>query len=270
MPAPKCEGGNVMRCIRCGGNLEKNSNGKYACIYCGWEYSGEEERPVRSVGGMTSSSASEGADIFEVNKCGTLDISCRGRTAAWSGSGYIISLDGYAVTNAHVAAEKDGSACKDIRVRVNGQTVPATVIALADNLAGSGKGPDLALIKLASVPIGARKLEFADFNTVKTGQRVYVIGNSLGDGMCMTGGIVSDRRRMINGKPLLMTDCAINGGNSGGPIFNDRGKVIGTICSSRVHNDGSATEGMNYAVPADVVLSFISSVSPRLARQLGV
>ena len=54
-----------------------------------------------------------------------------------------------------------------------------------------------------------------------------------------------------------MTDCAINGGNSGGPIFNSVGEVIGVIVSSRIHADGSATEGMNYAIPVNIAEDFL-------------
>jgi len=68
---------------------------------------------------------------------------------------------------------------------------------------------------------------------------------------------VSDKRRQLSGHTLMMTDCAINGGNSGGPIFNSSGIAIGVIVSSRINRDGSATEGMNYAIPADIVLDFI-------------
>jgi S1-C subfamily serine protease len=55
-----------------------------------------------------------------------------------------------------------------------------------------------------------------------------------------------------------MTDCAINGGNPGGPIFNSLGEVIGVIVSSRIHADGSATEGMNYAIPINIAEEFIN------------
>lgn len=81
-----------------------------------------------------------------------------------------------------------------------------------------------------------------------------MIGNSLGGGTCITSGIVSDRRRTLEGKARLMTDCAVNRGNSGGPVFNEAGEVVGTIVAVT-----TAAEGMNYAIPADVVLAYIKS-----------
>lgn len=63
---------------------------------------------------------------------------------------------------------------------------------------------------------------------------------------------MSDRRRTLEGKPRLMTDCAVNRGNSGGPVFNDRGEVAGVIVAVT-----TTAEGMNYAVPVDVVQKFI-------------
>jgi S1-C subfamily serine protease len=69
----------------------------------------------------------------------------------------------------------------------------------------------------------------------------------------MTSGIVSDKLRNVNGKNLLMTDCAVNGGNSGGPMFNSSGKVIAVIVSGI-----TGAEGMNFAIPSDKVLNFIS------------
>lgn len=70
-------------------------------------------------------------------------------------------------------------------------------------------------------------------------------------GVCLGRGIVSDRLRNVNGHMLLMTDCAINGGNSGGPIFNEQGRVIAAVVSGI-----TSAEGMNFAIPSDTVLQF--------------
>ena len=74
------------------------------------------------------------------------------------------------------------------------------------------QGVDLALLKLSKMPFRAKVLEFEDFSNVRIGEPVFVIGNSLGYGTCITSGIVSDKERNVNGKMLLMTDCAVNGG----------------------------------------------------------
>ena len=95
-----------------------------------------------------------------------------------------------------------------------------------------------------------------DFSRVRIGESIYVVGNSLGHGTCITSGIVSDRKRMVDGQMLMMTDSAVNGGNSGGPVFNTAGNVIGLIVSG-IDN----AEGMNFAIPSDDVLDFVRQVT---------
>lgn len=258
----------AVKCIHCGGPCTEIGNGEYECQFCGSTFCKEElASTTKKQSAPLTKNADSGVDVFDKNINGILEISAAGQKGSWAGSGYIISGNGYAITNAHVAADDvDGRPCKKMVVRVCNQDIPASVVALADDKAGHGDGVDLAIIKLAKMPSTAIPLEFEDFSNVRNGEKVFVIGNSLGDGTCITSGIVSDKRRTLNGKELLMTDCAINGGNSGGPIFNEKGLIIGTICSSRIKADGSDTKGMNYAVPADIVQFFIEQVQ----RKLGV
>lgn len=203
------------------------------------------------------SRSSGGVDVFEKNIKGILEITSQSNTGTFAGSGYLIDRNGYAITNAHVVTD-NARPCHTVIVKICGQRIGARIVALGDDKGGHGSGVDLALLKLDSVPYDASPIVIGDFNKVRIGEQVYVVGNSLGDGTCITSGIVSDKRRQLAGHTLMMTDCAINGGNSGGPIFNADGIAIGTIVSSRIQRDGSATEGMNYAIPADIVLDFIS------------
>lgn len=254
-----------IKCPNCGGSCRELANGKYKCEFCCATFGKEELIPaVKKQSIPEMKNADSGVDVFDKNINGILEIMAAGKNSAWAGSGYLISQKGFAITNAHVAADEDGQPCRKMVVRICNQEIPTTVVALADDKGGRGDGVDLAIIKLSKMPSEAISLVFEDFSNVRNGEKVFVIGNSLGDGTCITSGIVSDKRRTLSGKELLMTDCAINGGNSGGPIFNEKGLVIGTICSSRIKADGSDTKGMNYAVPADIVRQFIDQVQRRL------
>ena len=135
----------------------------------------------------------------------------------------------------------------------DGFTTTGHVVALGDKQGGFGNGIDLAIIKLDKLPSKVNSLSFADFEKVKIGQSVYVIGNSLGYGSCITSGIVSDKSRVVNGSSLLMTDCAVNSGNSGGPMFNSDGKIIGVIVSGI-----TKAEGMNFAIKGDDVRNWVT------------
>ena len=260
-----------MKCPDCGGKAKSVAENKYHCPYCGNEFFARDpllsqipdlDRVVDRLTTPPFNSApkkNEGVSVFEDNVSGVLEITWNPTPGILtSGSGLLINAAGYAITNAHVVARDDGTPTSSVNVKVAGETVKAHVIRLGDDKAGLGNGVDLALIKLDRVPIRAKVLSFADFADVRIGEQVFVIGNSLGDGTCITSGIVSDKERKINGHTVLMTDCAINGGNSGGPIFNSEGEVIGVICSSRIKADGSATEGMNYAIPVNIVEAFIN------------
>lgn len=244
----------ALKCKNCGGDCKPTSNGEYECTCCGASFGKDDLMPKQKKAAETNDNG--GIDVFDKNINGILEIRCAGQKGSWSGSGYIVSNNGYAITNAHVAADDvDGKPCKQMVVKVCNQAIPATVIALADDKAGHGNGVDLALIKMAQMPRDAVALEFEDFNNVRNGEKVYVIGNSLGYGTCITSGIVSDRLRNVNGNMLLMTDCAVNPGNSGGPMFNEKGLIIGTIVSGI---DGA--EGMNFAIPENIVQDFLLAV----------
>lgn len=240
-----------MRCKVCNGECESIGGGKARCIFCGSIFS--EESGGASLKSSVVEKRGSGASVFEENIGGILEIVWQDSKYIHSGSGFLVRSDGYAVTNAHVVTFEDGRSCGTVTVKLKGQTLRANVVALGDNKHGSGAGVDLALIKLQRVPFGAKVMQFEDFANVRIGEQVYVIGNSLGYGTCITSGVVSDKARNVNGKTLLMTDCAVNGGNSGGPIFNEKGKVIGAIVSGI-----DKAEGMNFAIPVSTIVTFLN------------
>ena len=240
------------KCLACGAPLSE-VGGRLECDFCGSSFAKSDFAPATPKGATAPVQKSNtGADVFDQNIGGILEIRWQDEKYVHSGSGFLINSEGYAITNTHVVTHEDGRSCGTVSVKINGENLTASVVALGDNKHGLGSGIDLAIIKLNRVPFNAKILQFEDFNNVRIGQQVYVVGNSLGYGTCITSGIVSDKARNVNGKMLLMTDCAVNGGNSGGPIFNDKGLVIGAIVSG-IDN----AEGMNFAIPSSAVIEFI-------------
>ncbi len=242
----------MKKCKLCGGNCLSIGNGKYQCDCCDNIFSEEDFEVKTSKKNVVAPLSDNGTNVFEQNISGVLEIRWRCEQGICSGSGFLITPNGFCITNTHVVTSEDGNSCGSVSVKIKDETLTAKVVALGDNKHGSGNGVDLALIKLDKVPFGAKCLEFENFANVRIGETVYVIGNSLGYGTCITSGIVSDKARNVNGKTLLMTDCAVNGGNSGGPIFNGKGRVIGVIVSGI-----TGAEGMNFAIPSSTVMEFI-------------
>jgi serine protease Do len=159
------------------------------------------------------------------------------------GSGFIISKDGHILTNEHVVADAD-----EITVKLTDKReFKAKVI-------GSDKRTDIALIKIE--PTGALPaVKFGDPSKLKVGEWVVAIGSPFGFENTVTAGIVSGKGRIMqdaNLVPFIQTDVAINIGNSGGPLFNMRGEVVGI--NSRLFSPTGTYLGIAFAIPIDVAL----------------
>src|SRR5688572_29365918 len=158
------------------------------------------------------------------------------------GSGFILSNDGYILTNAHVVDGAD-----EINVKLTDKReFKAKVI-------GADKRTDVALIKIegASLPV----VKFGDPNRLKVGEWVLAIGSPFGFENTVTAGIVSAKGRSLpqeNFVPFIQTDVAINPGNSGGPLFNMRGEVVGI--NSQIYSRTGGFMGLSFAIPIDVAL----------------
>jgi serine protease Do len=158
------------------------------------------------------------------------------------GSGFIISPDGYILTNAHVVESAD-----EINVRLTDKReYKAKVI-------GADKRTDLAVIRIeaASLPV----VRFGDPSKLKVGEWVVAIGSPFGFDNTVTAGIVSAKGRALpqeNFVPFIQTDVAINPGNSGGPLFNMRGEVVGI--NSQIYSRTGGFMGLSFAIPIDVAL----------------
>jgi serine protease Do len=158
------------------------------------------------------------------------------------GSGFIISPDGYILTNAHVIDAAD-----EIAVRLTDKReYKATVV-------GADKRTDVALIKIEAANLPAVRM--GDPGRLKVGEWVLAIGAPFGFENTVTAGIVSAKGRSLpqeNFVPFIQTDVAINPGNSGGPLFNMRGEVVGV--NSQIYSRTGGFMGLSFAIPIDVAL----------------
>ncbi|MEM8569745.1 MAG: Do family serine endopeptidase [Pseudomonadota bacterium] len=165
----------------------------------------------------------------------------RQRRSSALGSGFVISADGYIVTNNHVIERAD-----EIRVELfSGEMLDAQIV-------GRDPRTDLALLKVEpdqDLPF----VEFGDSDAARVGEWVLAIGNPLGQGFSVSVGIVSARNRTLQGNydDFIQTDAAINRGNSGGPLFNMDGEVIGVNTAILSPNGGSI--GIGFAMSSAVV-----------------
>lgn len=165
------------------------------------------------------------------------------------GSGFIIDAEGHVVTNNHVI-----DSASEITVILSDNTrLPAKVI-------GHDPQTDLALLKVSS----SKPLPFVRFgssDTLKVGDWVIAVGNPFGLGGSVSAGIVSARGRNINAGPFddfIQTDAAINRGNSGGPLFNATGEVVGI--NSAIFSPTGGSVGIGFAVPSDMAKPIIDQL----------
>ncbi len=165
------------------------------------------------------------------------------------GSGFIIDPAGFVVTNNHVIADAD-----EVSVILNdGTTLKAEIV-------GRDTKTDLALLKVTPTkPLKAVK--FGDSDKLRLGEWVIAIGNPFSLGGTVTAGIVSARNRDINSGPYdnyIQTDAAINRGNSGGPLFNLNGEVIGV--NTAIISPSGGSIGIGFAVPSKTVMPVIDQL----------
>ena len=156
------------------------------------------------------------------------------------GSGFILSADGYVLTNAHVVEAAD-----EITVKLTDKReLKARVI-------GSDRRTDIALLKIDAS--GLPFVHFGNPERLRVGEWVVAIGSPFGFENTVTAGIVSAKGRSLpqeNFVPFIQTDVAVNPGNSGGPLFNLRGEVVGI--NSAIYSRTGGFMGLSFAIPIDV------------------
>ena len=207
---------------------------------------------------VSSEGLKSGAQIYAENVDAVVSITTQGVSNGQGfqsmGTGFIISEDGYILTNHHVIANG-----QKVTVTTNeGDEYDATVV-------GSDEYYDVALLKVEATSLPTVTIGDSDQTTV--GEEVVAIGNALGElTASFTGGYLSGKDRMVStdgtSVPMMQTDAAINSGNSGGPLFNMKGEVIGITSAkySGSTSSGASIEGIGFAIPIDDVMKLVDDL----------
>jgi serine protease Do len=170
-----------------------------------------------------------------------------------TGSGVIVSNDGFIITNAHVV---EGS--RSIRVKLNGKRVGRSSVFDA-KIVGSDRSLDLALLKIEAA--GLKPLPFGNSVDVKQGQFVLAVGSPLGMENSISLGIVSSSSRQLSEddpRIFIQTDAPINPGNSGGPLVDVQGRLVGI--NTFIVSQSGGGEGVGLAIPSDVAQYVYTSI----------
>src|SRR4051794_18316515 len=177
----------------------------------------------------------------------------RSDTPTAQGSGFVSDAAGHVVTNEHVVED-----ATSVRVRfADGKTVSATVV-------GADPSTDVAVLKVSNLPANVKPVEIGDSTKLEVGDGVVAIGSPFGLAETVTTGIVSALNRELsspNDYPIegaIQTDAAINHGNSGGPLLDLHGQVIGV--NAQIKSDSGGNDGVGFAIPSKTV----KSISDRL------
>lgn len=167
------------------------------------------------------------------------------------GSGFVISKDGYVLTNHHVVNN-----ASEIVVKLKDRRE------LIAKLIGSDESTDVALLKVEAKDLPV--VEIGSPDQLQVGEWVLAIGTPFGFDQSVTAGIVSAKGRSLpdgNYVPFIQTDVAINPGNSGGPLFNMQGKVVGI--NSQIYSRSGGYMGLSFAIPIDVAMNVVEQIKSK-------
>ncbi|HXV38095.1 MAG TPA: trypsin-like peptidase domain-containing protein [Nitrosopumilaceae archaeon] len=215
-----------------------------------------EETPIRDIGEISL------ADLFEKSDDGVVKVSVRKSTELPTGrslgSGFVYDVSGHIITNNHVVEDSQ----KTTVTFLDGTSYNAKVI-------GTDPYTDLAVLKVDVNPSLLHPLPLGDSSTLRVGEQVAAIGNPFGLSGSMTSGIVSQLGRLLSTPgtasfsipDVIQTDAAVNPGNSGGPLLNMKGQVIGI--NTAIQSGTGEFAGIGFAVPSNTV----SKIVPILIKE---
>ncbi|MCI7735399.1 MAG: trypsin-like peptidase domain-containing protein [Dysosmobacter sp.] len=198
--------------------------------------------------------ASNVNSVVSINVTGTSGTNFFGQPVqtASAGSGFVLTKDGYIVTNYHVVKDAD-----TVKVTMyNGDEYDAKYV-------GGDEDYDIAVIKVEATNL--QPVTLGNSDNLNVGDHVLAVGNPLGElTFSMSGGMVSCVNRAINvdGTPfnMIQTDASINPGNSGGPLFNQYGEVVGIVSAKYSSYSSESVEGLGFAIPINDVIAMIQDI----------
>lgn len=261
-PAPEAK---MFRCPSCGSENPQTSGKDYCeCGFCGNKYPAAEVKPRPNpylqakpkeeapLKGKTL----DGKAIFDFAVKNTVEVHASYGVKGSCGTGFFFAQGGYILTNAHVVFEhvyeSNLPPRRAVSISVNYKGMPrqaAELIAYDTSNDMAILQTSLACSKIASI---AKKMP-------DTGEEIFAVGNSAGEGMCILQGIVADQLRTVQKKPFMMISANIVGGNSGGPIFNKLGEVVGIVTLG-----STKAVAMNYGIPVTRIESFLLETEGKL------
>ena len=242
-------------CPKCGLYSYPYKDGKFKCDGCKHTFELPEEAKPKKKEEMTA------VEINQICSKGFMTVhafysDAKGNNLGQAGAAFLIAEEGYALTNAHVILNDRNEPCKSIYVKFFEEKIEVKVVAYA-----IGHGDDMALLKLDNVPVEAKVMSFGDSNILQVGETVYAIGNPCDIGVSFVNGSINKIGALCNGRNnAILTNCSgINHGNSGGPLLNRFGKVIGMNTWGRYcTSDGQPVTGLHYAIPSNDLVEFIN------------
>jgi putative serine protease PepD len=212
--------------------------------------------PARSSSGQPTQLVSDegpAKQVYDGAKDAVAFIAAAGPQGQGTGSGFVVSPDGLIVTNQHVV---DGATEVAVKIGTDGQQLPAEIV-------GIDASHDLALLDVDGEDLAT--LELGDSGAVEVGDATYAIGNPYGLDHTLTTGVVSALDRDLqapNGATIsgaIQTDAALNPGNSGGPLLDGGGNVIGVNAQIATGGtEGGGNVGIGFAIPASTVEAFVA------------
>lgn len=254
----------IMKCPNCGYDNAKLDGDAYFCPMCFSRFQPKvaEQKSINNTEApRAENKESVTASVYQENVKGVAMIQWSVGNSLFSGSGFIATSDGLVVTNGHVVYH-DEKKCftKKVKLIIDNKEYTGTVI---NANVPDDTSQDVAIIKIDDNN-RFRPLRIGNSDRVVPGDDAIALGNPLGYGLAVSKGIISDRRIFSEDSkyPVLISDVAINGGNSGGPLFNDKGEVIAICVASYTR----AEQGMNIFIPINTVIEIVRNWGYMLGR----